>query len=232
MPCRASPAAARATAGRRPGAARRRRWPAGRTARSRPAGRAPARRRGRTASAVSGAGRRRRRPSGSVGRRPAARRRRGGRRRRTSAGAGAAAASPAVERLELLLDDPQRQVVVALRGQHVAQPAHVGRGELPVARRRALRVDQVLGLQVADLADRHVGEVVAKNGQHLADGQARRVLIGGVPERAARAARARARHSALRRLAGPRAGEVDEPELADLHLVAAGQRRRRRPARG
>ncbi len=35
---------------------------------------------------------------------------------------------PAVDRVEVLLDDLQRQVVVALAGQHVAQPLHVGGG--------------------------------------------------------------------------------------------------------
>jgi hypothetical protein len=44
-------------------------------------------------------------------------------------------------------------------------------------------MDEVLGLEVADLADRHVGEVVAKNRQDLTDGEAWRVLVDGVPER-------------------------------------------------
>ena len=84
----------------------------------------------------------------------------------------------------MLLDDAQGQVVVPLRGEDIAQPADVGPGELAVPRRRALRVDQVLGLQVADLADRHAGEVVAKNRQDLTDGETWRVLVDGVPERA------------------------------------------------
>ena len=34
----------------------------------------------------------------------------------------------AVDRVELVLDHPQRQVVVALGGQHVAEPLDVGGG--------------------------------------------------------------------------------------------------------
>ena len=60
---------------------------------------------------------------------------RGPRRRRCRAASGGS--SPRSMRVELLPDHPQRQVVVALRGQHEPQPGDVAGGELPVAGRRS-----------------------------------------------------------------------------------------------
>ena len=64
----------------------------------------------------------------------------------------------------------------------------VGGVELPVARRRALGIDEPLALEEADLRDRDVGELVAQLGQHLADRQVRRLaaLIGGLTGRSRR----------------------------------------------
>src|SRR4051812_32373072 len=77
----------------------------------------------------------------------------------------------AVDRVQLVLDDPQRQVVVALLGEHVAQPAHVTAGELPVARGRPLRLHQPLVLEEPDLADREIRKLDLQMGEHVADGE-------------------------------------------------------------
>jgi len=77
----------------------------------------------------------------------------------------------AIDRVELVLDDPQREVVVPLLAEHVAQPADVAGGELPVAGRRALGLHQALILQEADLADRQIGELDLEVGQDIADGE-------------------------------------------------------------
>ena len=58
--------------------------------------------------------------------------------------------------------------------QDPAQPLDVGGVELPVARRRALGVDEALALEEADLRDRDVGELVAQLVEHLADREVRR----------------------------------------------------------
>ena len=76
-----------------------------------------------------------------------------------------------VDRVEVLADDLQGQVVVALHPKHVAQSLGVGAGELPVARGGPLRLDEVLGLQVADLGDADVREVRAQQVQDLPDAQ-------------------------------------------------------------
>ena len=77
---------------------------------------------------------------------------------------------PGVHRLELLANDLQRQVVVALRDQNVAQALDVLIGEATVAGGGALRGDQPLRLEEADLRDGHVREVSAKTLKHHADG--------------------------------------------------------------
>ena len=61
--------------------------------------------------------------------------------------------------------------MLPLLAQHPAQPLHVVLVELPVARRRALRVDQALALEEPDLGDGHVGELLAEQGQDVADRQ-------------------------------------------------------------
>ena len=75
----------------------------------------------------------------------------------------------AVDRVELLLDDPQRQVVVLLLREHVAQPRHVAGGELAVPGRCALGLHQPLVLEEADLADREIGEFRLEVGQDVTD---------------------------------------------------------------
>ncbi len=90
--------------------------------------------------------------------------------------------------------------------QDPPQPLDVVVVELPVARRRALGVEQALALEEADLRDRDVGELVLEQGEHLADREVRAVSsLGGL-------------------LLG-QAGEEDELELADLELVAVGEMR-------
>ena len=79
----------------------------------------------------------------------------------------------AVDRVQVLLDDPQRQVVVALGREHVAQPGDVVAAELAVARRRALGLDQPLRLEEPDLRDGDVREVRPELGQHLTDAHER-----------------------------------------------------------
>ena len=79
----------------------------------------------------------------------------------------------AIDRVQLVLDHPQRQVVVALLAKDIAQPGDVIRRELAIAGRRALRTDQPLGLQEPDLADRDIREVCTELAQHLTDGQRR-----------------------------------------------------------
>ncbi len=86
----------------------------------------------------------------------------------------------AVEGVEVLADHLQRQVVVALHRQHVAQPLDVGLGELAVARRRALGLDQPLVLEEADLGDRDRVEVGAQQVEDLADVE----QLGRAPRRA------------------------------------------------
>ena len=68
-----------------------------------------------------------------------------------------------------LADYPQRQVLVALRGQHEPQLLHIRRAEPPVPRRRASRADQALGLQETDLGDADLGKLTAQLDEHLAD---------------------------------------------------------------
>src|SRR5829696_77113 len=79
----------------------------------------------------------------------------------------------AVDRIEMLLDHPQREVVVALLGQHEPQPGDVSGGELPVSGGGALGMDQPLRLEEADLRDRDVRELRAQLAEDLADAQRR-----------------------------------------------------------
>ncbi|MEA2195914.1 MAG: hypothetical protein QOG42_2666 [Solirubrobacteraceae bacterium] len=91
--------------------------------------------------------------------------------------AGSGRAQTTVDRGQLFLDDPQRQVVLTLLGQDVAQSHHVGVGKLSVARGRPLRLDQALGLEETDLADGDVGEIVLELLEDLTDGQGGPALI-------------------------------------------------------
>ena len=74
--------------------------------------------------------------------------------------------------LELLADHAQRQELVALQAQDRAQALDVLLREQAVAAARALRVQQPLLLEVADLRDRDVGVVDAQRGADRADRQA------------------------------------------------------------
>jgi hypothetical protein len=71
-----------------------------------------------------------------------------------------------VHRIQVLLDHPQREIVVALSGEHVAQPLHVRGRELPVSSSSALRLDQSLGLQKPDLGDRDIWEIRSQLAEH------------------------------------------------------------------
>ena len=87
--------------------------------------------------------------------------------------------------------------------QDPPQPLDVGLVELAVARRGPLGIDQALALEEADLGDGDVGELVLEQRQHLADRQVGSVSVGS--RRADRA--------------------EHQLELADLELVAVGERR-------
>src|SRR5205823_13503811 len=118
---------------------------------------------------------------------------------------------------ELLPDDPQGQVVVALRGQDEAQPREISGTVFPVPGGRALRRDQPLRFQEPQLGDGDVGELPAQVGEHLTDAHQLRIA------RRYRATDPRCRHEpALRAFVRARPGDEDQPELADLYLVAAG----------
>ena len=87
---------------------------------------------------------------------------------------------------ELLADHPQGQELVALEAQDRAQPAQVLLRVEPVAAGRALGLQQLLVLEVADLRDRDVGELGLERLGHGPDrhGLAARGgrAIGGVGE--------------------------------------------------
>ena len=71
--------------------------------------------------------------------------------------------------VQLRLDDLQRQVLVALRGQDEPQARAVVGGEPPISRRGALRGDQALGFQEPDLGDGHVREVASQQIEDRSD---------------------------------------------------------------
>jgi len=98
-------------------------------------------------------------------------RKRGRRRRWWWRGQRADHALAAVEGVELLPDHPQRQVPVALGGEHQPQPLDVGRGVLAVPGRRTEGFDQTLGLEEPQLRDGHVGELGAEQVEHFPDAQ-------------------------------------------------------------
>jgi len=63
--------------------------------------------------------------------------------------------------------------VLALLAQDPAQALHVLLVELPVSRGGALRVDQALALQKADLRDRDVGKLLPEQREDVPDGEIR-----------------------------------------------------------
>src|SRR5690606_38265446 len=111
-------------------------------------------------------------------------------------------------------------------------PLDVLGGELPVARRGPLGLDETLGLQKADLGDRDVREVRTQLSQHLPDGEGTRpsrsrsthprspYLDSWAFGRSGIRLHARPRGPGLE---APAAGEVNQAELADLDLVTPGQ---------
>ena len=129
-----------------------------------PAARAPRPAQPGRRACTGGAPARRRPAAGSASVRP----------RRPSAGGGPGASASVGVLGEALLDHLERQEVVALLGEDPPQPLDVGVVELPVARRRALGVEQPLALEEADLRDRDVGELVLQQVEHLADREVRR----------------------------------------------------------
>ena len=78
--------------------------------------------------------------------------------------------------VESLLDDLQREEVLALLVQDPAQPLDVGLVEHAVPRRRAFGSDEPLTLEETDLRDRHVRELVLEKREHFTD---REVLLAG-----------------------------------------------------
>ena len=92
-----------------------------------------------------------------------ARRGRGGRHRRGGQRLGRAG--------QPLLDHPQRQVLVALHGEDVAEPLDVVDAELAVAGWRPGGRDQPGRFQEPDLRDADVRELAAELGEYLADAE-------------------------------------------------------------
>ena len=74
---------------------------------------------------------------------------------------------------QAIADHLEREEVLTLLAQDPAQAFHVVFEELAVARRGALRVDQALALEKADLRDRDVGKLLAQQSQDIADGEIR-----------------------------------------------------------
>ena len=89
-----------------------------------------------------------------------------------------APALAAPRRRELLADHAQRQELVALQPQDRLQPLDVVLAEQAVAAPRALRREQPLVLEVADLRDRDVRELVACSRSQTAPIVSRRSRLG------------------------------------------------------
>src|SRR5262249_48645946 len=77
--------------------------------------------------------------------------------------------------VEAILDDLEREEVLALLAQDPPQPLDVRGIELAVARRRPLRIDEALALEEPDLRDGHVGELALEQREHLPDRHVRPV---------------------------------------------------------
>ena len=82
--------------------------------------------------------------------------------------------------LQLATDDLERQVLVALQGQHAHETPEVLLREEAIAGLGAPRGDEMLLLQVAQLADGDVRELVAQPLDHRADGE--QLLVADVEE--------------------------------------------------
>ena len=105
--------------------------------------------------------------------------------------------------VDAVLDDAQRQELLALLAQDHAQQLDVVVEELAVPRRRPLRLDQALALEEADLGDRDVGELLEQQAEDLAD---RQVGRAGFSHRRARTARDGTSPPAARHRGGARRG--------------------------
>ncbi len=102
----------------------------------------------------------------------------GGRHPRNGLGAGirhqpgaaeAARQLPVGQRVQLGLDDLERQVLVALCGQDEPQARAVVGGVFPIPRRRSLRRDEAPVLQKPDLGDGDVREIGLQQAQDRSD---------------------------------------------------------------
>jgi hypothetical protein len=72
---------------------------------------------------------------------------------------------------EAVLDDLEREEVLSLLLEDPPQSVDVVLVELSVARWRPFRVDQPLALEESDLRDGDVRELLAEQGEDVADGQ-------------------------------------------------------------
>src|SRR5690606_21517791 len=88
--------------------------------------------------------------------------------------------------VELLADDTERKIVVALQGERGAQPIQVGCRELAVTGLGARRADDALHLQEAQRAGGQLGELRRQAGEDLSDAEkpcGRGALAGGTSRR-------------------------------------------------
>jgi hypothetical protein len=111
---------------------------------------------------------------------------------------------------KFLADHAEGQELVALQAQDRLEPLHVLLGKQPVAALRALRVQQPLVLEIADLRDRDVRELGLQPPADRAD---------------------REEPFACRERLQPSAGQERQPVFADLDLVAVAELGRLDPRR-
>src|SRR6185312_5345787 len=77
--------------------------------------------------------------------------------------------SSSINLVEISADDLERQVVIALHGEHEAQSLEIGRGELAVAGLRAGRADELPFLEKPEFRWGQVGKLGCESRQYLAD---------------------------------------------------------------
>src|SRR6056300_1525128 len=80
-------------------------------------------------------------------------------------------ALPLVDFIEVLLDDPQGQVMIALHSQHKTKTINIGGRIRPVTSGGATGRNQFPILEKAELRRREVGELGSEFCQDLADGE-------------------------------------------------------------
>ena len=78
---------------------------------------------------------------------------------------------PSLPQGQLGLDDLEREEVVSLQPEDVAEAFDLERPELPISGGRSSRGYQPLGFEEANLRNRHIGKVVAQEVDDVADGQ-------------------------------------------------------------